>query len=254
LSCDETRELLHAYVDGELDLAHALGVERHLDDCPACVRARDELLALRALVQSAAPRFRAPDSLYRRVQEAPSLARPALRRVFAWRRYVLPFAVAASLALMFALGWLAAWTWHRPTAEDFLARQVVANHVRSLMAEHLLDIASSKNHVVKPWFLGRVNLSPDIPDLAGFALLGGRLDYLDERPVVALVYKRRAHVINVFLTPADGQPDAAARAVNVRGFHLLHWVHSGRAYWAVSDLNEEELREFVRLFQEQAVP
>src|SRR5262249_2991524 len=108
LSCNETRELLHAYVDGELDLAHALAVERHLDDCPACVRARDELLALRALVQSAAPRFRAPDSLYRRVQEAPSLPRPAPRRVFAWRRYVLPFTIAASLALVFALGWLAA--------------------------------------------------------------------------------------------------------------------------------------------------
>jgi anti-sigma factor RsiW len=192
--------------------------------------------------------------LYRRVQEAPSLPRPALRRVFAWRRNVLPFAVAASLALVFGLGWLAAWNWYRPTAEDFLARQVVANHVRSLMAEHLLDITSSKKHVVKPWFLGRVNLSPDVPDLAGFELIGGRLDYLDEHPAVALVYKRRDHVINVFLTPADRQPDAAVRAVNVRGFHLLHWVRSGRAYWAVSDLNQEELREFVRQFQEQAGP
>jgi anti-sigma factor RsiW len=254
LSCDETRELLHAYVDGELDLAHALGVERHLDDCPACARAHDELLALRVLVQSAAPRFRAPDSLHRRVQESPSPPRPALRRVFSWRRYTLPFALAASLALVFGLGWLTAWAWNRPTAEDFLARQVVANHVRSLMAEHLLDIASSNRHTVKPWFLGRVNFSPDVPDLAGFALIGGRLDYLDERPVAALVYKRRDHVINVFLASADREPDAKAKALNVRGFHLLYWVRSGKAYWAVSDLNEEELREFVRLFQEQAIP
>jgi anti-sigma factor RsiW len=250
LSCDETRELLHAYVDGELDLAHAVGVERHLDDCPACARARDELLALRALVQSAAPRFRAPDALHRRVQESLSRPRPTLRRVFSWRRYVVPLTVAASLAFVFGLGWLAAWTWYRPGAEELLARQVVANHVRSLMAEHLLDVASSNRHTVKPWFLGLVNFAPDVPDLAGFALVGGRLDYLDERPVAALVYKRRDHVINVFLAPADREPDAKARAINIRGFHLLHWVRSGKAYWAVSDLNEEELREFVRLFQE----
>jgi anti-sigma factor RsiW len=249
LSCDETRELLHAYVDGELDMAHALGVERHLDDCPACARARDELLALRALVQSAAPRFWAPDSLHRRVQEA--LPRPVLRRFFPWWRYTRPFVIAASLAVVFTLGWLAAWAWHRPSGENFLAQQVVANHVRSLMADHLLDVASSNNHTVKPWFLGLVNFSPDVPDLAGFELIGGRLDYLDERPAAALIYKRRDHVINVFLAPTDRQPDAKAKNLNVRGFHLFYWVRSGKAYWAVSDLNEEELREFVRLFQEQ---
>jgi anti-sigma factor RsiW len=255
LSCDETRELLHAYVDGELDLAHALGVERHLDDCPACVRARDELLALRTLVQNAAPRFRASESLHQRVQEALSGPRPTVRPHFSWRRYLFPLAVAASLALVFGMGWLTAWARYRPAAADLLAQQVVANHVRSLMAEHLLDVASSNKHTVKPWFLGRVSFSPDVPDLSekGFKLVGGRLDYLEERPSAALVYKRRDHVINVFLASAGREPDAKTKDLNVRGFHLLYWVRSGVAFWAVSDLNEEELREFVRLFQEQAV-
>jgi anti-sigma factor RsiW len=254
LSCDETRELLHAYVDGELDLAHALGVERHVDDCPACARARDELLALRVLVRGAAPRFQAPDSLQRRLHETLPPQLPVLRRAFSWRRYTLPLAAAASLAAAFTLGWLAAGAWNRPSAMDLLARQVVANHVRSLMGEHLVDVESSNKHRVKPFFLGRVNFAPDVPELAGFDLFGGRLDYLDERPAAALVYKRREHVINVLVSPADGEPDAQGRAVNVRGFHLFHWVRSEKAYCAVSDLNAEELSEFVRLFQEQSVP
>ncbi len=235
-------------MDGELDLAHALGVERHLDDCPACTQTRDELLALRTLVQSV-PRFRAPDALHQRVQAALTAPRPSRRRAFPWRRYLVPLTMAASLALVFALGWWTARVWCRPTAGELLAQQVVASHVRSLMAEHLLDVASTNRHTVKPWFLGRVNFSPDVPDLAGFELIGGRLDFLDERPAAALVYKRRDHVINVFLTSADEQPNTKIRFLNVRGFHLLHWIHAGRAYWAVSDLNEEELREFVSLFQ-----
>lgn len=253
MSCDETRELLHAYVDGELDLAHVLGVERHLDDCPACSRSRDELLALRVLVQ-AAPRFQAPDSLHRRVQESLPPQRPVVRRAFPWRRYALVSAAAAALAVVFGLGWLAAAAWYRPSAEGRLAGQVVANHVRSLMADHLLDVASSDGHTVKPWFLGRVDFSPDVPDVAGFDLVGGRLDYLNERPTAALVYKCRKHVINVFLSSADGEPDANVKSINVRGYHLLHWVRNGKAYCAVSDLNAEELKEFVRLFQERAVP
>jgi anti-sigma factor RsiW len=244
------RELLHAYVDGELDLAHVLGVERHVDDCPACARARDELLALRVLVQ-AAPRFQAPDSLHRRLQESLPPQRPVARRVFSWRRYVRPSAAAAVLAAVFGLGWLAAWAWYQPSAEDRLAGQVVANHVRSLLAQHLLDVASSDKHTVKPWFQGRVPFTFDVHDLSGhgFALAGGRLDLMEGRPVAALVYKRREHVINVFLTPAEGPPDSDVRAVDVRGYHALRWARGGLACWAVSDLNAEELREFVRLLQ-----
>ena len=131
---------------------------------------------------------------------------------------------------------------------------VVANHVRSLQVDHLRDVASTDQHTVKPWFRGKLDFSPQVLDLSaqGYTLSGGRLDYASDRPVAALVYYRRLHTINVFTWPAGNSDDKDVRARTRQGFHIRYWQRSGMAYWAISDLNNRELDEFVRLFQEHS--
>ena len=118
------------------------------------------------------------------------------------------------------------------------------------MAEHLFDVQSTDQHTVKPWFLGRIDFSPPVTDLAsiGFPLIGGRLDYVSGRPAAALVYQRARHTINVFVMPDEGgQQGSETRAV--RGFHVVHWLKAGMSFWAVSDLNQTELTEFAHALQ-----
>jgi anti-sigma factor RsiW len=135
-----------------------------------------------------------------------------------------------------------------------LAEWIAADHIRSLQVEHLMDVASSDRHTVKPWFKGKVDFSPQTPDLSaeGFELTGGRLDYLQDRPVAALVYARRKHTINLFTWPAASDIAKDARSIARRGFHLRHWQRGGMEFWAISDVNDDELDEFVRLYQERS--
>jgi anti-sigma factor RsiW len=241
VSCQSMHDLLHAYTDGELDLVHTLEMEQHLDGCPACVRACDEIRALRAALQAGLPRFELPGTLQPRV-------RAALRQ--GERRSRLPrlAALAASLAVL-ALGLAAAFLLYQsPSTRDRLVQEVISSHIRSQMAEHLLDVPSSDRHTVKPWFQGKLDFSPTVPDLSadGFVLAGGRLDYLNGRTVAALVYRRRQHVINLLTWPtkdADMRPQSESR----QGYHVVHLRQGGTSWWAVSDLNAEELMEFARL-------
>jgi anti-sigma factor RsiW len=143
---------------------------------------------------------------------------------------------------------------HRFHTDDLLAELVVAGHIRSLQADHLTDVASTDKHSVKPWLSTKVDFSPDVPDLSahGFELTGGRLDYLSDHPVAALVYRYRLHVINVFIWPAADNEVKKVRELTRQGFHLRSWQQSGMCYWAISDLSDEGLNEFVRLFQENS--
>jgi anti-sigma factor RsiW len=140
-------------------------------------------------------------------------------------------------------------------AEERIVEQVIAGHVRSLQVAHATDVASSDRHTVKPWFLGKLDFSPQVPDLSShdYVLSGGRLDYLVEHPVAALVYRRRDHLINVFTwAAADGHDERPVRSHHRQGFHVRSWQQAGLEYWVISDLNPQELDEFVRLFRESA--
>jgi anti-sigma factor RsiW len=137
----------------------------------------------------------------------------------------------------------------RAARTDAIVDQVVANHVRSLLAAQLVDVVSSDQHTVKPWFDGKIDFAPEVRDLSanGFPLVGGRLDYLDGKTVVALVYQRNKHPINLFITPEPASRSTSASVITRRGYNVFSWADNGMKYWAVSDLNQVELREFLEL-------
>jgi anti-sigma factor RsiW len=250
VNCEEIADLLHPFADGDLDLVRSLAVERHLQACPACAAAVKDLQALRGALAESALYHRAPAGLRERVRAS---LRPAGRthapaRPFPWR----PLAIAASLAFVATLMWAMLREPSVPSADELVAQQVVAGHVRSLMLPGRdVDKASSDQHQVKPWFNGRVPFVPPVKDLtgAGFELVGGRLDYLDRQKVAALVYKRRDHIINLFAWSAADRSARSPRTLTLQGYHVIHWSDGDLTYWAVSDLNETELRQFVELIR-----
>ena len=236
MNCETAHPLIAAYVDGELDLVNSLAVEEHMAGCPACARMRDTHRELDAALAAHASdlHYQAPVDLQRRVRSIASKER---------KPWLAGWLVPAFAAILLIAGF-----WYlRPRPEKAIATEIASAHVRSLMAAHLLDVPSSDRHTVKPWFAGKLDFSPAVPDLSdkGFPLIGGRLDYIQGRSVAALVYQRNKHVINVFIWPGDSAPGALA----VNGYHLVHWPAGGMSYWAVSDLNEAELKDFSTLLR-----
>jgi len=249
LNCQDARYLIHGYMDGELDLVKSLEVEQHLQDCPACTQVYKNHQALRSAMSASSLYFTAPAPLRKRIQSSVRQTSQAARApwVMPWRW----IGAAASLAVVLTVIWGVTRSLLAPSAGDVLAQQVVASHVRSLMADHLTDVASSDQHTVKPWFDGKLDFSPAVPDPTnqGFPLIGGRLDYLDNRPVAALVYRRQQHIINLFIWPSPGAPDVNTKTDMRQGYYVVHWTKSGMTYWAISDLNDVEFRDFVQLVQ-----
>jgi anti-sigma factor RsiW len=237
MSCEHVARELDAYLDLELDVEAVRAVRDHLTGCQTCRRVVAEREAVGLLVK-AAPYYPAPDRLRARVAALSTRSR-FVRRGAAW---------AAAAVLLLSVGIGTGVLRSGIARDDAIADDAVAGHVRSLMADHLFDVQSTDQHTVKPWFLGRLDFSPPVVDLAaiGFPLVGGRLDYLGGRAVAALVYQRQKHTINVFVFPDRGEASAPGSGVTLRGFHVRHWIHGGMAFWAVSDLNEAELTEFCR--------
>jgi len=237
MNCIDVERVLDPYVDQELEPDAAGPIRDHLAGCAPCRRHVDERETLGRLVRSA-PFYPASDALRARVSA--QLARSASIRGFAsW---------AAAAALVLSAGTGIAMMRSAAVRDAAMVDEVVGSHVRSLMADHLFDVQSSDQHTVKPWFLGRLDFSPPVVDLAaaGYPLAGGRLDYLGGRPVAALVYQHNKHVINLLVAPERGETFSAVSRRSVRGFHVRHWVRDGMAFWAVSDLNEVEIGEFAR--------
>jgi len=237
---------LDAYLDGELAAPDAAELEAHLRACPDCSRQVRRRRALSAAVRGQMLRFPAPETLraWVRAGARAEATRTARRRAPYWSA----LAVAASLAVV-AVG--SRQLALRGAAGEAITKQVLASHVRSLMPGHLTDVRSSDQHTVKPWFNGKLDFSPPVYDFAGggFPLVGGRLEYVDGRPVAALAYSRRQHVINVFLWPAEQGRTAGPRATTRQGYHLLHWETPAYTYWVASDLGLSELRDFVALLE-----
>jgi anti-sigma factor RsiW len=256
MNCQDVQDLLHPYVDGELDLVRNIEIEEHLTSCAACARPEKELRSLRAALASPSLYYAAPAGLRDRLRLGSSLASPAreqpsltFSRNRTWRLIAaavifMLIGMSVTVGLLLSRG--------TPSGGGQLENWVIASHVRSLQVNHLTDVVSSDRHTVKPWFRDKLDFSPQVPDLSaeGFPLTGGRLDYLDERPVAALVYQRGKHAINVLTWPAGGSGDKGVQKFSRQGFHIREWQRSGMNYWAISDLNDEDLDQFVRLFQE----
>ena len=251
MSCETTRPLIEAYVDGELDLVRAVEIEQHLQSCAACTRVYRNQQALHTALVSAAGAlyYTAPAGLQKRIQASVRKAEPdrAIRRLPPWRA----FSLVAAMAVLLLASWGVLRAASAPTGDALLTQEVIAGHVRSLQANHLGDVISTDQHTVKPWFDGKLNFAPPVTDFAaqGFPLWGGRLDYLDNRPVAALVYQRQKHFINVFIWPATQDGPTAPESLTQQGYNLAHWVQGGMNYWAISDVNSADLHTFVQLLQ-----
>jgi anti-sigma factor RsiW len=249
---------MDGYLDGELGLVMTLEIEGHLKECSSCSQVYKSHQALRTAIRTGAPYFKAPAAMQKRIQSAVRKASKVERvpRALPWMSTWSWAGAAAALALVVLLFWRMAPMGSRTSAEDSVTQEVIASHIRSLMASHLTDVPSSDHHTVKPWFNGKLDFSPPVPDFAneGFGLVGGRLDYLDGRSVAALIYQRQKHFINLFVWPATGRVSVGEKAITRQGYNLLHWKQSGMNYWVVSDLNRGELEQFARLVQDRAAP
>lgn len=249
MNCDRVRLLLNGYIDQELDLVNSLDVQEHVRDCAACSQQYRQLVALQTATSQRSLYRPAPPHLERQIRASLRQASPTLpaRVAISWAWFAP--AIVLMAFLLFGVGYLARGLFG-PSAATPLAQQVQMAHLRSLMANHLTDVASTDQHTVKPWFDGKLDFSPPVTDLAGrgFPLVGGRLDYLDGRPVAALVYQRNLHYINVFIWPTADQQAGPQNSTD-NGYHLVHWNQSGMTFWAISDVEASELAAFVQLFQ-----
>jgi anti-sigma factor RsiW len=268
VECGDVRNLLHPFVDGELDLVRHLQIEHHVADCTECADREQGIRQMREALAAPSLRYRAPTQLRSKLESALAresalapapVSRPKRRKMMV----LVATAAAAVLVAAFVTAGLVLsrpdgderLVLSRPDGDERLVEQVVAGHVRSLQVAHATDVASSNRHTVKPWFLGKVDFSPHVPDLSahGYELSGGRLDYLVDHPVAALVYRRRDHLINVFTWAAvDNKDERAVQSIRRQGFHVRLWQQSGMAYSVISDLNPQELDEFVGWFREAA--
>jgi anti-sigma factor RsiW len=243
-------------LDGELDVVRSLELEEHLKGCPACLRAHQEYQSLREAIARPSLYFDAPRALEQKVRSAireaarAETSRPAWRWSWNWNwpAWFAPFAAAALVTVVTLHFWTQHWT------EDQRVQEVLSAHVRSLMVNHLTDVASSDQHTVKPWFTGKLNFSPIVidPTAEGFPLIGGRLDYVADSPTAVVIYQRRKHYINLFISPAKQTSTTKAEFQARHGYNLLHWLQGGMEYWAVSDVNKSDLQQFVQLVRREA--
>jgi anti-sigma factor RsiW len=240
MNCDEALRLIDAYHDGELDIIHSVEVERHLAGCEQCRARLKKLGALREAVARAA--FSAPEDLRANVLSA--LRTPSAQP--AKTRFHLTSGLALAAALV--LGFFLAHVFSDNSPEKTLLAALTDSHIRSLVGTHLVDVTSSDQHTVRPWFEGKIDFAPPVEDLssAGFPLVGGRLEFISSRPVAALVYERRKHFINLFIWPAK-KPEPFTAKSPQRGYNILHWASDGMNYYAVSEISADDLRKFAEV-------
>ncbi len=247
MHCDEAQQLISAGIDGEISDASAEKLREHTEGCANCTGVQADFRRISQQLKSAGrevlpsrlePRVRAAIGRAARESYVPALTRkPWLRQL----------AAMAAVCLIAVFG---TWTYTRQYDSQMrIEHDVLAAHMRALLQDSPIQVASSDTHTVKPWFNGRVEFSPDVKDFAaeGFPLAGGRLDYIGGKRVAVLVYRHRLHVIDVFVWPAATPDDVPPRLTSTDGYNLLTWSHGGLTYWAASDLNATELQQFKAL-------
>jgi anti-sigma factor RsiW len=238
-------QTLDAFLDGQLEALRSSELEQHLNGCTHCSQRLSDDKAFRRILKSESWYFKAPASveknIRRSVRQVAKSERPRWFSV-SWLKIAVPLAAAALVIVLLN-------PRMRPSSEELLTQEVVSNHIRSLMVDHLADIPSSDQHTVKPWFNGKLDFSPPVSDLAkdGFILIGGRLEYLSNRPVAALVYQRDKHVINLFVWPSEETTESNSAVKTRQGYHVIDRANSGMQFWAISDLEENQLAEFIEL-------
>jgi anti-sigma factor (TIGR02949 family) len=251
MECAQARTLLQAYVDDELDAATAAQVSSHLLSCANCSAAMEELQALRMVIAQNGSRYRAPTQLRQRIRASLDYQKPKRRALSSWPWAWINFGVAtaASAAFALTLGLYLA----QPSSADRLNDEIVATHFRSLMSGRLADVASSDQHTVRPWFGGKLDFSPPVHDLgpAGFALVGGRVDYVAGRPVAALAYRHHKHLLNLYVWPAPGERGSGVRATSRQGFQLMSWTQQHMHFVAISDMSAQDLAAFAKALEAQ---
>jgi anti-sigma factor RsiW len=249
MNCEEAEVLLHALIDGELDAGHAREVEAHIAGCPRCAAALSDYREMSKAIASADVRYTAPPELRRRIEAALPQPQAQVVQMPSRRSVLRGFAMGSAVSAIAATGLFAVVV--RNDDMERIQSEVVSAHLRSLQAGHLIDVVSTDQHTVKPWFNGKLDVAPPVIDLTaqGFTLIGGRLDYVDARAIGAVVYRRRQHVINLFVAQTASTERRAARIETVQGFNIRHWSDRGLNYWAVSDLAKDELADFGDKFE-----
>ena len=245
MTCEEAEVLLHALIDGELDAGHTRDVESHVANCPRCGAALRDYREMSRMVAQASVRYTAPAALRQRIEAALPQPKASPNR----RALLRGFAIGSAVSALAATGLVAIVLRHDDM--ERIQSEVVSAHLRSLQAGHLTDVVSTDQHTVKPWFNGKLDVAPPVVDLTaqGFTLIGGRLDYVDARPIGAIVYKRRSHVINLFVAQTASTERRAPKTESLQGFNIRRWSERGLNYWAVSDIAKDELAEFVENFE-----
>jgi anti-sigma factor RsiW len=257
MNCNEAATVIAGYADGEVDSARGRSIEDHLRSCATCTARHQEVLALRARIRAELPYFAAPPALQERLRAAAArevsaqhtagAPRSAERSRFRW---LTGGALAGCTATVvaFVLGTFVI-DWR---ANEDIAMQAAATHVRATLGNRLIEVASSDQHTVKPWLSSRLDYSPPVRDFAsdGFALIGARLETLDKQRVATLVYRYRQHTIDVFVRPDSAHAPTGPRTV--RGFNVAHATGSGMDWLAVSDVGPDVLSAFVQQLAQES--
>jgi len=248
MTCREAEPLLHARLDQELDAAGSASIDHHLSDCRACAAHYAALQSLHEEIAAAELSYAPAPAFEQKLanQFLPEKQSPALSF---WRKSWRPAYALAGVAALTMLLLLFPSMWTAREA-DAVGIEILDSHLRSLQPSHLVDVPSSDQHTVKPWYQGKTSFSPPVPDLSedGFILVGGRLEVIHQQPAAAIVYQRRQHVVSLYVSPSPGA-DAKSDLRELGGYHLLHWTQDNMSYWAVSDVNTKDLREFEDLLR-----
>jgi len=244
MKCEDAKTMLHAWVDQELDPVNSQAFAAHLSQCPSCKADVEDVNKLRAAIKTQATRYKLPPDVYARVADltsAPSVGSFKSWMPLKWGAMGAAMSMAACMLLFIVL---------RPDQQYLLQQEIVTSHIHSLQDGHLTDVISTDQHTVKPWFNGRLDISPPVVDLAkdGFPLIGGRLDYLDDHAAAVLVYKYNSHVINLFVWHQKQTSIDLEQSSLQQGYNMRHWQHGDLQFWAVSDVNPVKLAEFEHIY------